>query len=318
MTTLSIKNGPRLAAILLSLAGALAACKTIPSYSPDPDPAMPRPRDVGAAEKEQLEKRISRSFHRVLPPEATVRAAGPFRFVTSKDFIYIDRTDVGSFSLEATRYGTSAEPLDPAANRNEALLAQIEQRLREIGPDVAGRRFTAFNDEFVGAVQPQGLPRDFDPRKQSRLVARTATFDRFVEQLPVFGSELQIGLQPDGEIGRFRLHWPRLEESQVREAQKLVEAVQSGAWRPPEDLRAKGAEILELRGGIAHSAFVDPGFRSKPVVRVLFRRTTPGLAQPLASTGYKYFDEAGREVVLSIFPAGTPSTANEKPGNRKE
>jgi hypothetical protein len=46
----------------------------------------------------------------------------------------------------------------------------------------------------------------------SKFVARSAAFRRSLEGVPVFGSELVIGLVPDGTIGRFRLHWPKIDE----------------------------------------------------------------------------------------------------------
>jgi len=94
---------------------------------------------------------------------------------------------------------------------------------------------------------------------------------------------------------------------------RLEEAVRSGRWSLPQTLKSPDVEVLEVRAGVAHSAFADPGFRADGVVRVLFRRTARDTRQPISSTGYKYFDESGQEVVLHKFPEAPRTPPEQKP-----
>jgi hypothetical protein len=60
--------------------------------------------------------------------------------------------------------------------------------------------------------------------------------------------------------------------------------------------------VLEVKAGVGHSGFATPGFRQGAVVRVLYRTTSPDLKTPLQTTGYKYFDPAGKEIVFDLYP----------------
>ena len=161
----------------------------------------------------------------------------------------------------------------------------------------------------MGVGEPKAFSKDFDPRKVSKHVARTVSFERLLEEIPVFGSELLVGLMPDGRIGRFRLHWPAIEPRTVKEAHQLREAVSLKRWDVPESLQAKDVEILDISAGVGHSGFPDPGFRAEAVVRVQYRKVAKGLEYPLSSTSYKYFDISGKEVQFTAFPkpSGTPA-----------
>jgi hypothetical protein len=274
---------------------------------------MPKPRDVAPAEKDELRRNISDRFNQSIPDNALYRAAGPFRFLDSGQFLYIDRTDLGSVAFEMSQYGISQTALDPAANTREMLLPRLEAALGRTRLAAQGRQFEALNDEFVGAVQPKEVQADFDPRQASMMVARTATFVRTVDGVPVFGSELSIGIMPDGTIGRFRLHWPKIEDSIVKEARDLQNALRDRKWSQPQSIRTDDISILETTAGIGHSGFADPGFRTGAVVRILYRKSSKDQQYPLSSTGYKYFDANGREVFFNAFPQVAGTRAENKP-----
>lgn len=304
---------PVLAALALA-ALAVPGCRTLPK----PEPAgrsveLPQPRPVGDSERAELEKLLYERFGRRLPSDAEFLAAGPFRFIRSSELQYIDRTDTGSIAFELTAYGTRNEALDPAAIEPEVLLRRIDEALDRAGLRFAGRDFDGFQDEFAGAAEPEGLPNDFDPRRSSLHVARVASFVRTVDQeAPVFGSELIVGLMPDGSIGRFRSHWPEIPEDVARAVPSLRRAVEGKKWRLPDEMRQPGVEVLEVSAGIAQTGFAMPGLRQAPVVRVLYRRQATGTEVPIASTGYRYYDAAGKHVRLSVFPELPSSSEGEK------
>jgi hypothetical protein len=301
---------------LYILFGCMLALLTNCKVSPSPEPTdlghqMPKPREVTKEERKQLTELVWEHFKVRIPDQAQFQAAEPFRFVAADDVLYSERTDTGSVLFENTKYGISEKELNPALVERESLLPQIESAIAKTGLSTEGRKFANFQDEFVGTAEPQKLSSDFDPRRSSKHVARTAAFQRTIHEIPVFDSELLTGLMSDGRIGRFRMHWPTISPETIKDAQSLREAVSQKRWTLPEILRSKEIEVLEITAGVGHSGFADLGFRSKAVVRVLYRKVTPGLEYPLSSTSYKYFDRSGQEVRFSSFPA-TPGTPVEK------
>jgi hypothetical protein len=283
----------------------LTHCQLVPPRSDDV-----APREASAAERDDVTKLIGSRFNQPPVSDMGFTAAGPFRFVNAPTFLYIDRVDVGSVAFEQARYGVANAAIDPASIEREALLARTQAALARTGLRAEGLRFDAFLDEFAGAAQPKALSIDFDPRKASVHVARTVAFRRELDGVPVFGSELVVGLMPDGSIGRFRMHWPQIDPRLVEEAIALQRSMRAQQWAMPEGLRGPNITVLEATAGIAHSSFADIGFEAQPVVRVLYRKTSDDKEYPLASTSYKYFDASGREVVFNRFPrlAGTPES----------
>jgi hypothetical protein len=294
-----------------------------PAVQPKPEPEaqaaqsqtpveMPRPRYVNSDEPRQMADLIYRRFRVRAVERVAPRAAGDFRFYGTRDFLYIDRTDLGSSAFESARYGVTNKALDPQRNDQSRLLPRINEALRRAGLDVKDKQFAQFQDEFIGAARPKGLPQGFDPRKASRHVARTAAFQRVMDGIPFFNSELLVGLNRDGNIGRFRLHWPDVPAAVIEEARELQRAVREGKWQMPGELREKDVTILNVAAGVGHSGFADPGFRARGVIRVLFRRNASGTQYPISSTGYKFFDGAGREVLFSAFPQIPGTTLDQK------
>lgn len=272
----------------------------------------PKSRELNQAENQELTDIISKRFRISITKETKFRGAGSFRFVGSPEFFCIDRTDVHSIAFERPDYGDPYKTANSQLLDKETLLKRIETVLRENDLDVPGRRFAEFQDEFAGAVQPAKISKDFDPRKGSRLVARTVNFDRVEGGIPYFGSELLIGLNSDGNIGRFRRHWPTVDPAIIQKARELQRAVRAGQWKTPSEFRGEGIEILDVTPGVGHSSFADLGFRADAVVRVTVHKTAKGTQYPLSSTSYKYFDAAGREVRFSSFPQGPATSRDQK------
>jgi hypothetical protein len=308
MKTYLAKQRILVALLLLCFAASRSYGQEESYRAPGLEPAMPTPRDISPEEQTELKGAVLGRFVIKLPEKVKFDAAGDSRFVRSDEFQFIDRIDLGSVAFEDARYGVSQRALDPAAVTEDILLPRIKTALAKVGIEARGMTFAGFQDEFSGAAQPATLPRNFDPRKNSLLVARTATFNRRERGVPIFGSELLIGLMPNGRIGRLRLHWPELEPAILAEAQKLQKLVEGQRWTIPEELLDPAIEILDISAGVGHSGFATPGFSAQPVVRILVRKTGKDTEHPLASTRYKYFDVNGREVRFNTFPqiSGTP------------
>jgi len=290
----------------MSLAVAAQETKTVSG----PVSKMPAARQIPATEQKELTAMLAKRFNADVHEKLGVRGAGTYRFASTQDFFLINRKDLGSTIFETKSYGVGNKPLEEKMSSKEELLPRVEEVLRKAGYEIPDKRFARFQDEYAGAFHDRkALPEGFDPRKDSMHVARTVEFERVVDDVPVFGSELLVGLNPDGSIGRFRMHWPKLSPEKVKEARSLRAAVQEKKWTVPKTLQQEGVEILEVTAGVGHSAFADPAFKSAAVVRVTYRRSVEKTEYPLASTGYKYFDANGREVVFSAFPVtpGTPA-----------
>jgi hypothetical protein len=298
-----LKRGGTLLGSLLFLVFASVQAQVAPV-----DQGMPKPRELSKEEQLALTKQFGAHFQQETGKEVQFLAAGSYRLINTPRFRYIDRTDTGSVAFENPNYGTTLKPLEAAAVSKEVLLPRLEASLKKAGLDTSGMRFARFQDEFAAAGQPSSLPRNFDPRKAGIRVARTALYERDIEGVPVFGSELIVGLMPEGDIGRLRMHWPKIDPKSIAAAQALQKTVRSGAWKTPESLHRKDTKILDVSAGVGHSGFADPGLKAEAVVRVLYRTQSPDRQYPLQTTGYKYFNEAGQEISFHVFPRlpGTP------------
>lgn len=278
------------------------------------DQGMPKPRELSKEEQLDLTKQLGTHFQQEAGKEVQFLAAGAYRFVNTPRFSYIDRTDTdGSVVFENPGYGTTLKPLEATTVTKEILLPRLEASLKKAGLDTTGKRFVRFQDEFVAAGQPGSLPRNFDPRKAGIHVARTALYEREIEGVPIFGSELVVGLMPEGDIGRLRMHWPKIDAKSIATAQVLQKNVRSGAWKPPESLSRKDTKILDVSAGVGHSGFSDPGLKEEAVVRVLYRTKSMDRKYPLQTTGYKYFNVAGQEISFHAFPRLPDTPKGNKP-----
>ena len=277
---------------------------------------MPRARELPATERREMTDMIAKRFHANLRGKVGVRGAGAYRFLSTEELFVIDRKDLGSLAYETKTYGTGNKPLEAKLISQDALLPRVDEALRGAGLEIPDKQFARFQDEFVGAFHDRkALPEGFDPRKESLHVARTVAFQRVVDGVPVFGSELLVGLNPDGSIGRLRMHWPKLNPDELKAARDLQAAMKEKKWNLPRSFEEEGVEVLDVTPGIGHSAFADPRFKSAAVVRVLYRRTAKGTQYPISSTAYKFFDRAGKEVVFTSFPAvpATPARLKREP-----
>jgi hypothetical protein len=299
-----------IAAAMAPIAGPAQAAEPASASAARAAPGAPVLRSVSAVERYELSREVVTRFGQPEPAEMHVSASGPFRFVNAPGFLYLDRTDTGSVGFENPYYGVGSAALEPRALARGAMLDAVDRALQRAGLAAEGRVFDSFHDEFEGAAQPDAMGAGFDPRQASRHVARTVAYQRQIDGLPVFGSELLVGLMPDGSIGRFRLHWPAIDAAVVREAAALRQAVQTQRWAPQQRAQVDGVSILDTQVGVFHTAFADPGFEVRAVVRVTERRSSGGGEKlALQSTGYRYYDLEGRELTLGGVPAapGTPA-----------
>jgi len=271
--------------------------------------------DTGSVLPEQRDMMdfVANRIGQNLPKDTQFQSTGAFRFAGAKDMLFIQRTDTGSIAFEGAGFGLADHELVETEISKDVLLPRIEDAIHQIGLPVEGRHFDYFQDEYAGAVQPATVNQDLDPRNFSKHVARTAVYVRTLKGVPIFSSELNVGLMPDGRIGRLRLHWPAIEAQLIDEALVLQRLVKSRKWQLPEQFKDSGIESLETIAGIRHSGFASPVYMAKPVIRVQFRKTGGrGTRYQTSSTGYMYFDQNGNEINFDQYPLIPGTSAPDK------
>jgi hypothetical protein len=269
------------------------------------------------ADRADVARTLSERLGTPAPGKLDVRAVGAFRFAGNDEILYIDRTDLHSLVFERASYGRSVRPLDDRVMGKETLVPRIEKLMHTVYPTKERPQFAEFDDEYAGAAPMKAGATPPDPRKLAVHVARIASFNRVIEGVPVFGSEMLVGLDGEGRIGRLRVHWPTIGAETVAAARRLQEMVKSKKWEVPKELRQPDTEILDVSAGVGHSGIADPEFRSDAVVRVLVRRTPKGTEHPISSTSYVYFAADGRQIEFSSFPPLQGSEAAGKAADRQ-
>lgn len=135
-------------------------------------------------------------------------------------------------------------------------------------------------DSSTGIIEPE------EPQKGQQL----ARFTRQNEGLPVFSSNLSLGLTAKGEIGFMQLHWPKIPDVVLAEAHRLKYKLEHG-WEPPEQ---KGAIPESAEAGIVHSA--APGFLMDiyAAIRVIYMSEEQVVGRKLTL----YYDRHGNIVPI--------------------
>ncbi|MES2742034.1 MAG: hypothetical protein V4754_13925 [Pseudomonadota bacterium] len=290
--------------------GAVALlCAAAGAPAQQPESSVPQRRELSRDEQIEVRKALIERFHLSLGKEAQFAGAGAFRFASSATLRYIDRSDTGSVAFENPQFGIWPRTQAAAPDSRDGLIGRVDGALRKSGLSANGMRFARFQEEYAASAPSEALARGFDPRKNGTLVARSALYERQLDGVPVFGSELLIGLMPDGSIGRLRLHWPKIEARVFEAARALQVAVRNQTWKKPEFVTRQDTEILDVSAGVGHAGFADLGARSAAVVRIVFRTRSTNTELPLQTTGYKFFDEGAREITFHSFTqlAATPA-----------
>jgi hypothetical protein len=195
------------------------------------------------------------------------------------------RTDSRTFFVEDTRYqpdNVSDAPDDQLIESTRRILAQLDVPLKEIDSirvlteKLQSARRGAGNTFVAGEIT-----------NGRRFVDAT----REIASVPVFSSRARVGLTRSGAVGSLEVHWPKIPEETVREAQRLQKLVRGQRFRAPEQ---RGAVVESVEAGILHSPAIGQVMDVVPVIRVID-------AAPDAGVGRKrvdYIDANGRAVPL--------------------
>lgn len=117
---------------------------------------------------------------------------------------------------------------------------------------------------------------------------RMARCTRNVEGVPVFSSNLLVGLTQDKTIGFMELHWPVIPDGVIKEAHRLQYKTKNG-WKIPEQ---NGAKAESVEAGIIHSAAAGFVMDIYPAIRVIYTSEKEGIGRKLML----HFDRHGNIV----------------------
>jgi hypothetical protein len=156
----------------------------------------------------------------------------------------------------------------------------------------------------VGEVDLEtGALRMEDVEEGKRLVV----LRRRLRDLPVWSSNVVLGVRMDRRIGFLQLHWPEIPDQVVDRGGKLAAAV-AGEWRAPE--RA-GARVESVEAGILHSPAISLVMDVVAAIRVIYEPEDPAYGRKLTL----YVDEEGNDITL---PRQFEKMEEEPPPKREE
>ena len=137
-------------------------------------------------------------------------------------------------------------------------------------------------------------------------------FTRHIQGIPVWSSNLTLGLMKEKQIGFMQLHWPEIPRHVINEAHKLAQKVENG-WRPDEQ---KGAIIESVEAGIIHSPAIGFLMDIYPVIRVI----SGSVDKNLSRKQVLYLDRHGinvplpRQAILPFEPKQQERTLAKRGG----
>ena len=128
--------------------------------------------------------------------------------------------------------------------------------------------------------------------------------------LPVWSSNLLLGLMDDKGIGFLQFHWPVLPEHVIQEAQRLAFKVKDG-WHPPEH---RNAEVETVEAGVVHSPAVGFVMDIHAAIRIIYAP----VEKRHGGKAMLYLDRHGQLVLLRPHAevGMEPSQRRRKVGNR--
>jgi hypothetical protein len=228
---------------------------------------MPRTRQKDYSDRGEI-RRITRiakealglQFDKIVQSGSQANLAG----LRSERILFSERLDCRTYFVQNTNYGLGKADGVFSGTDHEQFRAcrRIVRRLgiplSEIAEQVVLREQgrTAQMDEYgkvieMGEVQPG--------RSFVRLL-------RQIDRVPVWSSNVVLGLTANKQIGFLQLHWPMVPDHTMIEARRLAYKVCHG-WSLPE---RRGTVILSAQAGIIHSPAAGTFMDIYPVIRVIY------------------------------------------------
>ena len=223
-----------------------------------------------AAEQDLLRNIALTAFGLAFDTAAAWEASHNMIGLRSQSLLCSRRLDSRTYFVEDSRYGigkpggTCKRSASEQIKRARGILEQTGVPLDEIRAEevLTEKLAVARVDRETGAVHPEQV-------QDGRAMVRMSRQSR---GLPVWSSNLLLGLTEDEGIGFLQLHWPVLPEHVMHETQRLAFRVKDG-WQPPEHLQAK---VESVEAGVVHSPAVGFTMEIHPAIRVIYARERHG------------------------------------------
>jgi hypothetical protein len=207
--------------------------------------------------------------------------------VRSPQALFSARLDSRTFFAQNERFG--ADRPDGVFDGDDDELVELAVRIVEqLGlpvDEIAGR--SAVTEQTQAAQVEDGTVVEVEEAQAGKRFARLT---RQVQGLPVWSSNVLIGLTALATVGFLQLHWPQIPEDVVARAAKLASTARQG-FTPPELV---GAKVESVEAGILHSPALGFLMEFQAAIRVVY-------APEDETVGRKpvlHLDERGAEIVL--------------------
>jgi hypothetical protein len=207
--------------------------------------------------------------------------------VRSSQALFSARLDSRTFFAQNERFGVG-RPDGVFGGDDDELIertVRIAERLGLPADEIAGR--AAVTEQTQVAQVEDGRVVEVEEVQAGKRFARLT---RQVEGLPVWSSNVLVGLTARRTVGFLQLHWPRIPEQVAARTAKLASAARQG-FTPPE---LAGAKVESVEAGILHSPALGFLMEFQAAIRVVYAPED----ETIGKKPVLYVDERGAEVAL--------------------
>ena len=207
--------------------------------------------------------------------------------VRSSQALFSARLDSRTFFAQNERFGVD-RPDGVFRGGDDELIeraVRIVERLGLPAEEIAGR--AAVTEQTQAGRVEDGRVVEVEEVQAGKRFARLT---RQVEGLPVWSSNVLVGLTALRTVGFLQLHWPRIPQEVAARAVKLASAAREG-FTPPE---LAGAKVESVEAGILHSPALGFLMEFQAAIRVVYAPED----ETMGKKPVLYIDESGAEVAL--------------------
>ena len=238
----------------------------------------------------------ARELRESIAPELGLAFQGDLKQGEEKNFVGVRsehlllsrRNDSRTYFIQDERWGVARSggvfdgPDDELIERSKEVAVRLEIDPAEISKAsvIQVMSNSASVDPVTGEVKTE-IP---------GMGERYGQLTRSVQGVPVFSSRVLMALDKKGQIGFLELHWPIISDTVIAEALKLQEQTHRG-WKPPQ---LAEAQVESIEAGILHSPAIGFVMDIKPVIRVVYRPSSPDVGKKAVL----YLDAQGRSVPI--------------------
>lgn len=211
--------------------------------------------------RQTAEDVLGLTFDRVIQSGSEANLVG----IRSERLMFSQRLDSRTYFVQDSQYGLNREagvftgPDQEQLELCHTILQELGIPLSEIREEVVRKEQTqlAQIDREKGSIRMEEIQEG----------KSFVSISRQTNGLPVWSSNMLLGLTKEKRIGFMQLHWPKIPDHMLTEARRLAYKVKHD-WRPPEQ---QGATIESVEAGIIHSPAIGFLMDIYPVIRVVYK-----------------------------------------------